>query len=603
MKQAHVQKDLTRRALSVLASFAANAKAQDHASGQAVKTQSSWVAHLHRLVFELLIFVLLVALVAVVVKSTLKHATVIEPINVPPELASRGYTGTVVAQQLIDEVYAVVFNAQTTRAIGYRSHKPQSAELLPSVASNLAVPQIEVPGTGISMGAVIYYLRDLFGIYDTKITGEIVRENTVRSGNEESGPPIYTLHLRSSEQAFYFRSPKPDRKLENILEAAALPLLEKLSPYIAGVAYWRKSDLTKAAAMAQQSLNSDSIDERKWGMNLRGLISDAHKRHSEARDRFIEALDLFPNFAQFYYNRGSVEYHESRYLTALAASLDGASVDDNPTLQSRGYAFAALALDGMRRNGVPFKSNHHLSQLLDNLFGYALWPPLPDETAADMSPSGQTKVTGAEALGLKEGEIPSPRAIGGVFRRAIQTDPTQPVPFFNLGMLEYETNDRPNAEEHMEIAVSLFSEKDPAEWKSEAHDILGQLYANEKDADEKKFDAAFAEFKMATELGNKPALPLLHWAQALAKRAAIAHASKTAAESFRNDAAEKLERAIGIAPDNDELRKAAAETFAQLKMNERAKKLLEPTASPSSAVGASLNGRGGILPTAVPAGR
>jgi tetratricopeptide (TPR) repeat protein len=599
MKQAYGQNDLMRRAVAALASIAANVKAQEKNTvspgwyGRLTALLPGWAPHLPKFIFELLIFVFVLAFAGVIVKSTLKHGTVIEPFNVPPELASRGYTGAVVAQQLIDEVYAVIFSARTTRAARYRSHRPQSIELLPSVASNLTVPQIDVPGTGISMTAIVYYLRDLFGIYDTKITGEVVRENPIVGGNDSGVAPRYSLHLRSSEQAFYFRSPKPDEKLENILEAAALPLLEKLSPYIAGVVYWRKSDLAKATAMAQQCLASDSADERQWGMNLRGVISVTHHRYSEARASLVEAHNKYPEFPVLSYNLGSLSYQEQNYLTALEEALDGVLIDANPIRQSTGYSHAGQALNAMRREGVPFKGSDHLLQVLDYLFGNTARPTMSSEVVLDVPAEGDPRQSGAEALGLKEGEAPGPKPALAMLRRAMRADPTQAEAFFWSGVIEFAAGDKSYAEQHLELAVSLFSEKDSAGWRSEAHRTLGRLYG-----DDKKFDAAFAEFKSATDLDNKPTLPLLYWAQAIAKRIEVEHPDVKTTESYRAEAAAKLELAIAMTPDDMQFRKEAAETFKRLKMIERAKKLLEPTAPQGDATAKAVRDKAGTPPAA-----
>jgi tetratricopeptide (TPR) repeat protein len=573
MKPSYAQTALMRRAVRALSGIAASLEERE-SSGR-----ETWISRITKLlpwqpntfrmfVFDLVIGGLLLIFVGAAVKTALKHGTVIEPFSVPPGLASRGYTGTVVAHQLIDDVYTVVDSARTTLVTGYRSHKSHTTDLIPSVASDLTIPQIEVPGTGISMTAIVYYVRDLFGIYDTKITGEVVEENLNGGGNKSNEPPMYSLHIRSSEQDFYYRSPKPDKSLENVLEAAALPLLEKLNPYVAGVVYWRKADYSKAAAMAQQCLSSDSKVDQQWGMNLRSAISMGRQRFKEAQANLAEAHEQYPNFPPLDYNIGAVDYEQKHYLKAFVASLDGVTVDNNPTRQSTGYVHAGQALDVLRTNKIPFRSNAHLSQVLDELFGHIVGSVSLDESEVGPLSSDQNPMSGADELGLEDGVIPSKRAVLTMFRRAMRADPTQPEAFYYSGMIENETGDKPDAEEHMELAISLFSDRDSAVKRSTAHDVLGVLYA-----DEMKFDAAFAEFKLASELIDKPIMPMFHWAQALALRADHESAESKLAQSDRSDAATKLELAISMAPNDNKLRINAAETFQRLGMNDRAKEL------------------------------
>ena len=85
---------------------------------------------------------------------------VIEPFSVPPDLASRGLTGQVVAGQMIDKLTTMT--------------KSESSRAVQSYANNWGNNiKVEIPETGVSIGELRNFLREWLG-HETMVGGEIV---------------------------------------------------------------------------------------------------------------------------------------------------------------------------------------------------------------------------------------------------------------------------------------------------------------------------------------------------------------------------------------------------------------------------------------------
>jgi tetratricopeptide (TPR) repeat protein len=90
------------------------------------------------------------------------HGLTIAAFSVPPDLASRGLTGQVVAARVLDHLSEM--QAQTS------SNRPAS-----SYANNWGDDiKVEIPETGVSIGELNRYLREWLG-HETRISGEVVR--------------------------------------------------------------------------------------------------------------------------------------------------------------------------------------------------------------------------------------------------------------------------------------------------------------------------------------------------------------------------------------------------------------------------------------------
>ena len=214
---------------------------------------------------------------------------------------------------------------------------------------------------GVSLTPVILYLRELAGLSDTRISGEI----TV-----EQAPPSkkFSIRLRISGRGHVQYEAATD-KLETLVEQAALKLVERLEPLDAAYYSYHKRDFDNALRIVRAYLADQTKHERRWASNLLGLIEHSRNRSDDAlADKgYNEAITVFeklrasnPEFAPALYNLSYVLIDKGRkhledpevarelFSRAYEIAREGIKIDKAKGTTAReraaGYATAGRAL-------------------------------------------------------------------------------------------------------------------------------------------------------------------------------------------------------------------------------------------------------------------
>jgi hypothetical protein len=151
-----------------------------------------------KLIFSTSILLALALGISVIAKATMNRGVLIEPISVPKELAERGITPEAAAHFIVDEMVILSDSADTLKRF----------DAVGTSGPEFAKTKIEVPGTGISIDTIVYYLRDFLGQSDTKISGEIIIDRPKDDSASEKQKAILqltrsiTIHFRSSISGF-----------------------------------------------------------------------------------------------------------------------------------------------------------------------------------------------------------------------------------------------------------------------------------------------------------------------------------------------------------------------------------------------------------------
>jgi len=163
--------------------------------------------------------------------ATHANGLIIEPFSVPPDLASRGLTGQVVAHQMLDKLTAM-------QNVTWSPRPPQS--YADDWGDNI---KVMIPATGISIGEAYHYLREWLG-HETRVTGEVYRTAngiavTARTGADVGATYVgretdfdalvqkAVEHIYGSAQPYryahyLFRNPSIPGKLPRVDEARAI---------------------------------------------------------------------------------------------------------------------------------------------------------------------------------------------------------------------------------------------------------------------------------------------------------------------------------------------------------------------------------------------
>jgi tetratricopeptide (TPR) repeat protein len=438
---------------------------------------------------------------------------------------------------------------------------------------------------GASLATVIFYLRDLFGQTDTRISGEITIGSESIVGVIDRGevkhlhPPTYSLRLRIITDRVRRYETEPNDKLDALFAPAASHLMERIDPLGAAYHGYSINDTENAQRILEKYLkNKEYVKEEEHvaALNLRALIAHQKKDYNDAIDQFNDAILHHPHFPSLRYNLGYVLIDRGKNMSqessdganrdfdiASVAAFEGIKIETgwlgwlDPATASRGaaigYATAARALH-QRKKYREALVNFRLSVERDPTFVYAQvmqgWvygdrvPPDLNSAitnfrlAAEIDPCFQIYTYWGQFV-LDHGQRDEARSL---FERAAKANRKIPDALNRLGLLDLEELKWDKAEEMFRGSIERSGSRSPAEY----HRNLGRaLRGLGKIAD------AMAEFQRATELNEMDGKSYAEWGRALAEAAQVEDGNVAADKIAEIE--KKLNKARRILPNDDEV--------------------------------------------------
>src|SRR6516225_8590353 len=315
----------------------------------------------------------------VVLKEAWRQDTVIDAISVPKDLEDDGYTPATMRQRIMDAVTQINRDVTLTKRLGmFRLSEldplhPESADYESpgrghswdsqpaSLTSDNLSKKYDISVGGVSLTTVILYLRELAGLSDTRVSGEITMD--------KSPPKKFSIRLRISGRGHIQYEAEATDKLETLVEQAALKLVERLEPVDAAYYSYHKRDYDNALRIVRAYLADQTKEERQWASNLLGLIEHSRNRSDDAlaEKGYNEAITVFeklrasdPEFAPALYNLSYVlidkghkhledpEIARELFSRAYEIAREGIKIDKakgtTAREQAAGYATAGRAL-------------------------------------------------------------------------------------------------------------------------------------------------------------------------------------------------------------------------------------------------------------------
>ena len=336
-------------------------------------------------------FAAMLLLIPAVASQFSRNAVVIEPIAVPQALIDRGLSSDVVANRLWDGLQDFARTASIARATIIAIPDSQLVEF-------------SLPDTGISIDSLIKQVRQFFGIYETRIAGEIVCETA------DCAPAGLRLRLRvMRDTAEIIDLPPIGTKPEpDYFRDAAAGIFDVLDPLVA-IAARSVADPQGAATRARRLAIGNGPDA-KWAHNLLG---DILRNAGDAEDAVAEyraALTLDDGF-----NLARIGL-----ARALAASGDLAAA--NQTLNEAAAREPATVALHSARSEIALLAGDNTLAVTEILAASTLDPLDPSllarageqELSLDRRDDAIAHLT--EALTLDPGHADALRLLGGAYR-------------------------------------------------------------------------------------------------------------------------------------------------------------------------------------------
>ena len=277
------------------------------------------------------LFLLIVPVVAV---QFLHSQVIIQPFPVPTALAARGLTPDVAANRLWDGLHEEEIRAGTSK---------QAIAALPT---NQRV-DFAIPDSGVSIDSLVYYVRQFFHTYQTRISGEF------RCGDAACSPDGVSLRIRvMRDKLDIIQMPPIGTESEaDYFRDAAARVLDLLDPFTAAAAR-AETDPDAALAEAERMVRMHHPDA-VWAANLIGNIKLRQGDAAGAVVAYRNALSLKPDFAVAATNLG-VALVAAGQLDEAGKVFDGLAATDgddkflalgrSKLAQARGDVAGAVAL-------------------------------------------------------------------------------------------------------------------------------------------------------------------------------------------------------------------------------------------------------------------
>ena len=234
------------------------------------------LAALFTLMLSVVLIVALAALVYAIVRELRRKPVFLDPIDVPRNLATHGYSPAVVAERLLDALASMQREASTP------------TELL-GMDSSAALVDLQAPGR-FSLQAIVRYIHRLLRIPETHIGGEITREDD-----------SYELTLRSHDhRAVTVVGVHRNAEIKNLFALGAEDILRVVDPWILAHHYFEQEtreqprEFARTLATLEHMLNHAPAAERPWALNMQGICLMQQWQLPEAIERFREAAAAGP---------------------------------------------------------------------------------------------------------------------------------------------------------------------------------------------------------------------------------------------------------------------------------------------------------------------
>jgi predicted Zn-dependent protease len=340
----------------------------------------------------------LLLLVPVIAVQFLQDQVIIQPFPVPQAMAEQGLTPDVAANRLWDGLNEEIALAATSK---------QAIAALPA---NQRV-DFAVPDSGISIDALVYYVRHFFHAYPTRISGEF---RCADAACASEGVSLRIRVMRDTLQVIQLPPMGSDPE-EAYFRKAALRVLDVLDPFTAAAAR-ADTDPTTALASAERLVRTGHPDA-VWAANLIGNIQLQQGDPAASIAAYRQALALNPDFSIAAANLGGALV-QAQDLDAAEKVFDTLEAKGKDKHLALGRAKLALA----RNDLIMAKDYLMQAEALDP--GTPIYHFLAGEAAYQAGNFAMAAESAAKALAVAPGDygavmlLSAIRAMEGSFDQA-----------------------------------------------------------------------------------------------------------------------------------------------------------------------------------------
>ncbi len=368
-----------------------------------------------------------------------KREYVIRPFEVPEVLAEKGFTGCVIVNQIIDKIYEIKREAITSKEL--EQFGTEESE---------ALPEIVVPGVGISLKPILRYFKAKFSPYKPiSITGELLMENNlIYLTTRIKGKPPNTFDPVEIDNLMMEKDSNNIKNFEYLMLQTAIHIYKYTQPYILASYYYSLNKNDNTMEILKEIIRDKNNANKAWAYNLWGVMLNDQKKYDEAIKMYNFALLEDSKFVHAYLNLGNVccDKGDNR----AAKEYYKKAIDLDP---ENSNAYNGLGLVSYDKGDNRASKEHY-------------------KKAIDLDPENSHAHNGLGNVSYNEGDNGAAKER---YKKAIDLDPKNSHAHYGLGLVSYDEGDNGAAKEHYKKAIDLDPES------SNAYFNLAQTYNEEGD--------------------------------------------------------------------------------------------------------------------------
>jgi len=285
---------------------------------------------------------LLVIGLALLYKEVSQPEVILEPIEVPEDIAELGYTGVVVAEQLADAAINIELE---TRELSSQSLWHKDAMNMREVRTTVRSQDITLPGSPFTIRSIARFIRQELGLHSDYLRGEIVHENK-----------LLTLTLRNLSDAKVPAVRISNIRVEQLLQEGGVAIMQLTTPSALAIhAYHKfinqfsdsaiqKANYNKAVRLFEYCLKYPPASDDPLVLFIWGNAHQDLNRPEEAIEQYRKATDIDPKYADAYYTWGTALQYLNRPKEAIEQYRKAIDIDPKhaQTFLSWGYTLDYL---------------------------------------------------------------------------------------------------------------------------------------------------------------------------------------------------------------------------------------------------------------------
>ena len=225
----------------------------------------------------------------------------VESISVPSAVSSKsGFTSDVVVTRLVDRIQKIEQQAETTATAK-------------EVMANDEGGTVAVLGEFFELTPLLRAVQTTFGLIPYSFSGEIV------ANGDNLEMVLRGRDTRHHETTIH--EEVEGRDVPKLIDKVAYEAVRMIDPYMLAAYQFRKDyrvrDFTTTESVIRRALADPEARDRKWLLNLWGVVLYQDSDRDGAIDKFREALEDDPNFASALFNWGVVLARQGKQQDAI----------------------------------------------------------------------------------------------------------------------------------------------------------------------------------------------------------------------------------------------------------------------------------------------